>query len=77
MGLGCGRASQRFGFNTKFQMREQVSIPSRTGFLLFGVIVATMLLLYGLTLQNSLDYMLNEGISALYDLKFEYVFREP
>ena len=52
----------RFGFNTKFQIREQVRSLSRTGFLLFGVIVATIFLLYGLTLQSSLDYMLNEGI---------------
>ncbi|MBX3000443.1 MAG: FtsX-like permease family protein [Caldilineaceae bacterium] len=66
----------RFNFTTKFQIREQVRSLSRTGFLLFGVIVATMLLLYGLTLQSSLDYMLNEGIAALYNLKFEYVFKE-
>lgn len=68
---------ERFNFNTKFQIREQVRSLSRTGFLLFGVIVATMLLLYGLTLQSSLDYMLTEGITELYNLKFEYVFHEP
>jgi putative ABC transport system permease protein len=67
---------ERFGFTTKFQIREQVRSLSRTGFLLFGVVVATMLLLYGLTLQSSLDYMLNEGIAALYNLKFEYVFKD-
>ncbi|MFU8772207.1 MAG: ABC transporter permease, partial [Anaerolineales bacterium] len=67
---------ERFGFNTKFQIREQVRSLPRTGFLLFGVVVATMLLLYGLTLQSSLDYMLDEGITALYDLKYEYVFKE-
>jgi putative ABC transport system permease protein len=66
----------RFSFNTKFQIREQVRSLSRTAFLLFGVIVATILLLYGLTMQSSLDYMLNEGIAALYNLKFEYVFNE-
>lgn len=66
----------RFSFNTKFQIREQVRSLSRTGFLLFGIVVATILLLYGLTLQSSLDYMLNEGIAALYNLKFEYVFNE-
>lgn len=67
---------ERFRFTTKFQIREQVRSLSRTAFLLFGVIVATMLLLYGLTLQSSLDYMLNEGIAALYNLKYEYVFKE-
>ena len=67
---------EKFNFTTKFQIREQVRSLSRTAFLLFGVVVATMLLLYGLTLQSSLDYMLNEGITALYNLKFEYVFKE-
>jgi putative ABC transport system permease protein len=67
---------ERFSFSTKFQIREQVRSLSRTGFLLFGVVVATMLLLYGLTIQSSLDYMLNEGITALYNLKYEYVFNE-
>ncbi|MEA4908887.1 MAG: ABC transporter permease [Anaerolineaceae bacterium] len=67
---------ERFSFYAKFQIREQVRSLSRTGFLLFGVIVATSLLLYGLTLQSSLDYMLNEGIAALYNLKYEYVFNQ-
>jgi putative ABC transport system permease protein len=67
---------ERFSFNTKFQIREQVRSISRTAFLLFGMIVATILLLYGLTLQSSLDYMLNEGITELYNLKYEYVYRE-
>jgi putative ABC transport system permease protein len=66
----------RFSFNTKFKIREQVRSISRTGFLLFGVIVATILLLYGLTIQSSLDYMLNEGITELYNLKYEYVYSD-
>lgn len=66
----------RFKFKTKFQIREQVRSFSRTGFLLFGVIVATVLLLYGLTLQSSLDFMMKEGIQSLYNLKYEYVYNE-
>lgn len=66
----------RFSFGTKFQIREQVRSLSRTGFLLFGIIVATILLLYGMTLQSSLDYMLDEGIAALYNLKYEYVYND-
>ena len=66
----------RFKFKAKFQIREQVRSLSRTGFLLFGVIIATVLLLYGLTLQSSLDFMLKEGIQSLYNLKFEYVSNE-
>ncbi len=64
----------RFNFTLKFQIREQVRSISRTLFLLFGVIVATMLLLYGLTMKSSVDYLLNEGIKELYNMKFEYVF---
>lgn len=66
-----------FRFKTKFQIREQVRSLARTGFLLFGVIIATVLLLYGLTLQSSMDYMLKEGIQSLYNLKHEYVYNQP
>lgn len=66
----------KFKFVTKFQIREQVRSMSRTGFLLFGIIVATMLLQYGLTMKSSVDYLLNEGVSKLYHLKYEYVFNE-
>lgn len=65
---------ERFKFSTKFQIREQVRSLSRTFFLLFGVVVATMLMLYGLTMKSSVDYMLNEGIKELYNLEYEYVF---
>lgn len=64
----------RFEFNAKFKIREQVRNLSRTFFLLFGVVVATMLMLYGLTMKSSVDYMLGEGINELYNLKYEYVF---
>ncbi|SHE89501.1 putative ABC transport system permease protein [Seinonella peptonophila] len=66
----------KFKFVTKFQIREQVRSLSRTIFLLFGIIVATMFLQYGLTMKSSVDYLLNEGISKLYHLKYEYVFNE-
>lgn len=64
----------RFGFNAKFKIREQVRSLPRTFFLLFGVVSATMLMLYGLTMKSSVDYMLGEGINELYNLKYEYVF---
>lgn len=67
----------RLRFRTKFQIREQIRSLSRTGFLLFGVIIATVLLLYGLTLQSSLDTMLKEGVQSLYNLKYEYVYTAP
>lgn len=72
--LERGLRLDRFGFSTKFKIREQVRSLSRTFFLLFGVVVATMLMLYGLTIKSSVDYMLKQGISELYDFKYEYVF---
>ncbi len=64
----------RLRFNAKFQIREQVRSLSRTFFLLLGVVIATMLMLYGLTMKSSVDYMLNEGVKEMYNLKYEYVF---
>ncbi len=64
----------RLKFRTKFQIREQVRSLSRSFFLLFGVVVATMLILYGMTMKSSVDYMLNEGIKEMYNLKYEYVY---
>jgi putative ABC transport system permease protein len=61
-------------FAAKFQIREQIRSLSRSFFLLLGVVLATMLMLYGLTMKSSVDYMLNEGIHELYNLKYEYVF---
>lgn len=64
----------RLSFSAKFQIREQVRSLSRSFFLLFGVVVATMLMMYGLTMKSSVDYMLGEGINELYNFKHEYVF---
>lgn len=66
---------ERLRFQAKFQIREQVRSLSRSFFLLFGVVVATMLILYGMTMKSSVDYMLNEGVKELYNLEYEYVFK--
>ncbi|WP_334074499.1 MULTISPECIES: ABC transporter permease [Paenibacillus] len=65
----------RVKFNTKFQIREQVRSLSRSLLLLFGVVVATMLILYGFAMKSSVDYMLNKGVKEMYNLKYEYVFK--
>lgn len=64
----------RLKFNTKFKIREQIRSLSRSFFLLFGVVVATMLMLYGFTMKSSVDYMLGKGIKDLYNLEYEYVY---
>jgi putative ABC transport system permease protein len=63
-----------FKFDTKFKIREQVRSLSRSFLLLFGVVIATMLMLYGFTMKSSVDYMLGEGIKDLYNLEYEYVY---
>lgn len=63
-------------FKIKFRLREQLRSLSRTALLLLGVIVSTMLMLYGFTMKSSVDYMLGEGIRELYSFEQEYVFRE-
>jgi len=65
----------RLKFSAKFQIREQARSLSRSFFLLFGVVVATMLILYGFTMKSSVDYMLNEGVKEMYNLNYEYVFK--
>ena len=60
-------------FKRKFKIREQVRSLPRSFFLLFGIAVASMLILYGLTLKSSIDYMLNKGIREAYNLNYEYV----
>ena len=64
----------RLRFNTKFKIREQVRSLSRSFFLLFGVVVATMLIMYGFTLKSSVDYLVTQGIKEMYNLNHEYVF---
>ncbi len=75
--LERGLRLDRLPFTAKFQVREQVRSISRSVFLLLGVVAATMLTLYGLTMKSSVDYMLNDGIRDLYNLRYEYVFNEP
>lgn len=64
----------RLKFNAKFQIREQVRSLSRSFFLLFGVVVATMFILYGLTMKSSVDYMISEGVNETFNFKYEYAF---
>ncbi len=66
----------RLPFPMKFKIREQVRSLPRAAFLVLGIMVATMLLLYGLTMQSSVDYLLNQGVKELYHMEHEYVYRD-
>jgi len=67
----------RFRFKTKFQLREQLRSLSRLAFLLGGVAIATMLLLYGFTIKSSLDTFTTTNLTGTYHFQFEYFFKAP
>jgi putative ABC transport system permease protein len=65
---------ERLPFALKFQIREQLRSLSRLAFLLGGVAVATMLLMWGFALKTGFDYLLTNGVSSVYDFVYEYRF---
>jgi putative ABC transport system permease protein len=66
----------RFKFNTKFQIREQVRSIPRLLFLVLGVSAASMILLYGLTYNYSMEVVMEKGALARYLYPLEYNFKE-
>lgn len=64
----------RFKFATKFKLREQFRSISRLAFLLFGVVLATMLLLLGFTAKSSMDYLMDENLTGTLLFKYEYIY---
>jgi putative ABC transport system permease protein len=64
----------RFKFNTKFKVREQLRSVARSTFLLLGIIMATMLLLLGFTAKSSLDYLMNNSFKEAFKYNYHYVF---
>ena len=66
---------ERFRFSTKFKIREQLRSLSRIGFLLVGIAVATMLVLWGFTLRSGMDTLLTTSLTGTYDYVYEYTFK--
>lgn len=66
---------ERFKFGTKFTIRQQLRSLSRVAFLLIGVAVATVLVLWSTFLKTSTDFLV-AGISDVYDFEYEYNFPE-
>jgi putative ABC transport system permease protein len=67
---------ERFRFDRKFQLREQVRSIPRLLFLLFGVMAASFLMLLGFTLNNSYSAVLSGGSDESYNYAWEYAFKE-
>jgi putative ABC transport system permease protein len=66
----------RFNFNTKFRIREQVRSIPRLLFLVLGVSAASMILLYGFIFNYSMDVVMEKGALARYLYPLEYNFKE-
>lgn len=72
--LEKGLQLDRFGFPTKFKIREQLRNIPRSVFLLLGVILATMLLLLGFASKSSLDSLMQNGFEEAFKYNYSYVF---
>jgi len=67
---------ERFKFNTKFRIREQVRSISRLLFLVLGVSAASMVLLFGFTFNYSMDVVMDRGALERYMYPLEYNFKK-
>lgn len=65
---------ERFKFGTKFKLREQFRSISRLVFLLLGVTSASVLMLFGFTVFNSMNHAFDT--SDVYRFEYEYAFRD-
>lgn len=64
---------ERLKFSTKFKLREQLRSISRLLFLFLGVTSASVLMLFGFTIMNSMNYVFNT--TDTYRFEYEYAFR--
>lgn len=64
----------RFKFNTKFKIRELVRNIPRSFIMIFGVALASMLLLLGFIMQYSINNLMSDGYDKVYQYKYTYLF---
>lgn len=64
----------RLKFSTKFKIREQLRSIPRSVFLLTGVVLATVLLLFGFAAKSSLDSLMKDGFEEAFKYNYSYVF---
>lgn len=73
--LERGLKLERFTFSTKFKLREQLRSVSRLLFLFLGVTSASVLMLFGFTIMNSMDYVFKNSTTDTYHFEYEYAFK--
>lgn len=64
----------RLKFPTKFKIREQLRNIPRSVFLLLGVTLATMFLLFGFTAKSSMDYLMKNSFNEAFKYNYTYIF---
>ncbi|HYE09901.1 MAG TPA: ABC transporter permease [Patescibacteria group bacterium] len=67
---------EKFKFSTKFKLREQLRSVSRLLFLFLGVTSASVLMLLGFTIMNSMDYAFKNSTTDTYRFEYEYAFKD-
>lgn len=65
---------EKFKFETKFKIREQLRSIPRSLLLLLGVIMATMLLLLGFASKSSMDFLIKDTYENTYKYQYQYLF---
>lgn len=66
----------KFKFKNKFAIREQLRSISRLAFLVIGVSIATVFLMYGFIAKCSMDYMVNQEGNDVFSYKYEYILNQ-
>ncbi len=66
----------KFKFKSKFAIREQLRSIPRLAFLVVGVTMATVFLMYGFIAKCSMDYMVNQEGNDVFSYKYEYILNE-
>ena len=61
-------------FSGKFRVRELTRNVSKTLLMLFGVLMASMFLLFGFVAQSSISYLLDEGYTNTYKYQYNTTF---
>jgi putative ABC transport system permease protein len=67
----------RMRFTSKFKIREITRSIPRMLILIIGVAAASLLLLLGFTIQNTFNYIVDEGFKNTYKYNYNYTFAIP
>ena len=64
----------KLSFSAKYKIRSQIRSISRIIFLLFGVIVVTFMLMFGVTIKSSIDSLSSDSVKSTFNFQYEYIY---